>query len=485
MAVTKSKGVRTTHPDYDRYAVKWKRCRDVIAGQDAIHAAGTEYLDKLTDQRDEDYQAYKRRASFFNASWRTIQGFQGMLYRKDPALKVPAGVEPYLADITMSGVTFLGFAKAVSFEVLAVGRVGVLVDHPTRPDGVTGITQQVSAKLGLRPMMQSYPAESIINWHYERIDNQTVLSLLVLKETVRERSTDSEFESDMVDQYRVLDLAAVGNGRAYRQRVFRIEKDKDIQIGGDLYPKIAGVPLDRIPFKCIGPDGEEMTLDDPPLIDLINLNIDHYRTNADYKNGAHFTGLPMLFLAGVDLGADKVYVGSQAAIIAPDPNADGKYIEFTGQGLGALEKMLDREERQMAVLGARMLADEKSQVETLGATAIKRTGENSVLSSVAISLSEALRAQLELFARWGGFPGEVVFDINREFLPAQMDAQQLGALMSAWQAGAISEPELFDLLKRGDVIAGDKTLEEHQAEIEISAPPMPAPAPTRPTEQAA
>lgn len=473
MAIVKNKGVRTLHPDYERYAAKWKRCRDAIAGQDAVHAAGEAYLKKLTDQTPDDYAAYKQRASFFNASWRTIQGFQGMLYRKDPALKVPASIEGYLADVTMAGQSFLSFAKAISYEVLAVGRVGALVDHPMRPEGVEAITMDVAARLGLRPKMAMYAAESIINWHYERIDNQHVLARLVLKETVREQSPDNEFESNDIEQYRVLDLVPTAQGWAYRQRVFRIDKDKDVQIGDDIIPLMDNRPLNRIPFKCIGPDGEEMSLDDPPLIDLIDLNLSHYRTTADYEHGCHFTGLPMLFLAGVQVNeGEKIMLGSQAAIVSSDPNAKGEYIEFTGQGLQSLEKMLDRKERQMAVLGARMLSDEKSQVETLGATAIKRTGENSALSSVAISVSEALQAQLELFAQWGGADGEVVFEINREFLPVQMDAQTLTAIVSAWQAGSISEAEMFDLLKRGDVIDGEKTLAEHQAEVEIQSGPV-------------
>jgi phage terminase large subunit len=42
--------VNSTHPDYDTFAPKWKRCRDVIAGQDAIHAAGEAYLPRLKDE---------------------------------------------------------------------------------------------------------------------------------------------------------------------------------------------------------------------------------------------------------------------------------------------------------------------------------------------------------------------------------------------------------------------------------------------------
>jgi len=475
MALTKNRGVRTTHPDYEGYAAKWKRCRDAIAGEDAVHAAGTTYLPKLTDQLDPDYQAYKLRASFFNASWRTIQGFLGMLFRKDPALKVPGAIESYLDDVTMSGQSFLSFAKATAFEVLAVGRVGVLVDHPARPENVSAITLDTATRLGLRPTLQSYPAESIINWSYKRIDNQWTLAMVVLKECVREQG-DNEFETIEHEQYRVLDLVPnARNQMSYRQRVFRIIKDKDVQIGGDAFPLLNGVPLPRIPFKCIGPDGEEMALDDPPLIDLINLNLSHYRTTANLEHILYFAP-PTFYLAGHILGENEsVAIGGDKMLVFAEPDAKVGVAEPRGDAIPAVERSLDRKERQMAVMGARMLADEKSQVETLGATAIKRTGENSALSSVAISVSEALKAQLELFAQWGGASGEVVFDINREFLPVTMSAQELTALVAAQQAGAISEAELFELLKRGDVIDGEKTLEEHQGEIDI-APAMPKPA---------
>jgi hypothetical protein len=472
--ITQTKGVRTQHPDYATFSAKWSRCRDAIAGQDAIHDAGTTYLKKLKDETPDDYAARKQRAGFFNATWRTINGLTGMMFRKDPKLTVPAKIEPYLADVTLAGQSFATLTKAVAYEVMAVGRVGVLVDHPPRPENVAAITEDIAQKLGLRPTMQIYQAESIINWSYRRIANQHTLAMVVLTEAHVERV--DEFETKTETRYRVLDLNPEA-GDTYRMRVFRIdEKGKDeLVAGGETIPLMDGKPLDRIPLKVIGPDGEEMTLDEPPLIDLVDLNLAHYRVTADYEHGCHFTGLPTAVVSGYqpeDTNA-KLYIGSQAAWVFPDPNAKAVFLEFTGTGLGALESNLDRKERQMAVVGARMIADEKSQVETLGATAIKRTGENSILSAVAIAVSEALQAQLEVFAAWASAPGKVEFEINRKFLATPMDAQTLTALVGAWQSGALSEAELFEQLQGGDVIDGGKTFAAHQGEVEVAAPPAP------------
>jgi hypothetical protein len=40
----------------------------VIAGEDAVKAAGERYLSRLDSQNDEEYAAYKNRALFFNAT---------------------------------------------------------------------------------------------------------------------------------------------------------------------------------------------------------------------------------------------------------------------------------------------------------------------------------------------------------------------------------------------------------------------------------
>jgi hypothetical protein len=52
----------------------WSRARDVLGGEEAVKAAGEKYLVKLASQSDEEYQAYKMRAAFFNATVRTLAG---------------------------------------------------------------------------------------------------------------------------------------------------------------------------------------------------------------------------------------------------------------------------------------------------------------------------------------------------------------------------------------------------------------------------
>ncbi len=57
--------VNGTHLDYGASLPAWSRARDVLAGEDAVKAAGVRYLPRLDSQSEEEYAAYKARASVF------------------------------------------------------------------------------------------------------------------------------------------------------------------------------------------------------------------------------------------------------------------------------------------------------------------------------------------------------------------------------------------------------------------------------------
>lgn len=467
MSAAKTSGVRTTNPDYDRLAPKWTRCSDVVDGQDAMHTKRGAYLPKLKDEDEESYSARLARSDFFNATWRTIAGLAGMAFRKPPTVEAPSALDPMLDDIDLAGTPLDTLAKSLTEDMLEYGTFGLMVDHPHTDSDVSAISQAVAEKLGLRPVVQYYGIESVINWRYARVANVWQLVLVVLKEEAP-INTD-EFGHECEERYRVLDLVPAESGAVYRQRVFRInDKNEDEQVGGDIYPLMNGKPLSAIPFKIAG------EIDEPPLIDLVDANIAHYQVNSDYRHGLHFTGLPTPVVSGyVKDDNESLYIGSTSAWTFPDPQAKASFLEFTGQGLTELREALKALEQRMAVLGARMIADETRQAETLGGTQIKRAGENSILASVVLEVGAAVEWALGLVAEWAGTGGEVRYEINRDFNPAGLDAQQLTALVGAVQAGKLSDSEFFDLLQRHDVVEPTKTFEEHQAEIEMQGPARP------------
>src|SRR5882724_2279047 len=97
--------VGSTHPDYDSNAAAWSRARDVLSGEDAVKAAGEKYLPRLDWQADEEYAAYKVRASFFGATARTLEEYLDLMFRRAPVIAIGELKPPeeFVADCDLWG----------------------------------------------------------------------------------------------------------------------------------------------------------------------------------------------------------------------------------------------------------------------------------------------------------------------------------------------------------------------------------------------
>ena len=470
--------VKTQHKQYSAMLDKWKRCRDAASGQDAIHDGTTIYLPRLSDQTDGEYAAYIKRTPFYNATWRTVSGLQGMIFRKPAVTSFPPVMKAMADDISLSGEPLQLFTLEVVEELLIVGRIGVFVDYPIV--NTAAVTAADAAALQLRPSLKRYIAESIINWRTSIVQNAKVLSRVVLCETME--IVKSEFESDLKTVYRVLDLVtmpqeSIWPGKlVYRVRVFEIVENEDVQIGQDVFPILKGQPLNYIPFYFVGVDGCSEEIDNPPMIDLVNINISHYKTNADYEHGCHFTGLPTPVVSGyiADTAKDEKFcIGSTTAWVFPRPDAKAFFLEFTGTGLKSLENNLARKEAQMAVLGARMLENNMNTGKSGNSTAINLGGEQSTLSSISQSVSLGMERALTTFAQFAGSTEPVAYQLNKEFLPEPMDPLRLTALVASWQNGAISYETLYKNLQKGEVEDVDQTVEQEIAKMPLHKPEIP------------
>lgn len=452
-----------TRAEYVAALPKWKRCRDVVAGQDSVHKAGREYLPELSGQDEKEYSAYKSRANFYGATGRTLDGLVGMVFRKDPDIIVPPAMQSWLDDITLTGITARGFARSVLQEVETVGRVGVLVEYPRVAEQPASLAGALA--MNLRPYATQYKAESIINWRIERINNQMMPTLVVLSESYEVRG---EFSTESKPQIRALMLV----DGVYVQRIYR-SGERGMELVEEVLPMRNGAAMNFIPFVMVGSESLGFDVEPPPLLDLVDLNLSHYRTSADLEHGAHFTGLPTPFIAGVQLSdGEAIRIGSATAIVSPHPEATAQYLEFTGQGLGALEKLLDRKEGQMAAIGARMLAPEKAGVEAAEALQLRHSGETSVLAAQSNLVSQAMTKVMQIMADWAGIAGDVSFKLNTDFLPVKMTAQEITALVSAWQSGAISKRTLFWNLQTGEVVQNGKTFETEESELQEEGPTL-------------
>ncbi len=380
------------------------------SGEDAVKYAGEKYLPRLESQTDDEYNAYRARAAFFNASARTAEGFVGLVCRRPPFIKMPdkssaigRALGEFNNDADMLGTTLGGYGQAIVSEIIAVGRAGTLVDW--------------EGEVEHRVYVSRYAAEDILNWRTERINGRNLLTMVVLRETRAAPATGGKdsFEAKTIDQIRVLKLVAgKGSGlgsknrKAYhcqveiwqlvpqgRQTGQKRAAKEEWRLVETRIPLRRGKPLPLIPFVFHGPRHSLPDVWKLPLGDIIFVNLDHYRLDADYKHGMHFTALPTAWVSGFDKSA-SLRIGSSTAWVTETPGATAGFLEFTGQGLTTFERAMDRDERLMAVLGARMLEGQKKLGETAQAIELRHSGENSILSNLAMSASDVADASAPL-----------------------------------------------------------------------------------------
>lgn len=473
MPIQENKGVLATHPQYDEFLPVWTKCEDAAEGERKVHKAGELYLPKLKFEKDEDYKSRRDRTPFFNATWRTISGLKGMMFSKPPVIDVPASIVPYMTDIDMEGRPVDLFAQHCSEELLKVGRIGLLVDNPPMPVNQDGssITVAQAEALGIRPSIKSYLAKHITNWKWSRVNNRMQLTLAVLKESASVGA--DEFDQTTEDRYRVLDLVVgVSGERVYRQRVYRINaKGEQEQVDKDIYPMMNGRAMSYIPFVIIGVDDISPDVDSPPLLDLIDMNFHHYAVSADYEHGCHFSGLPTGFLFGYQAEDDSkpIYIGGPAFNCIPNDQAHAEYLQING-GFDGLLNNLKEKKAEMAVLGARMLEGQNNAVESDDTLRQKSFGEQSQLAAMANVLSMGMTKALTIFAEWAGASGAVSYQINTDYVPAGLSSEDLTALVTSWQSGAISKQTLFMNLKKGEIVESSVTYEEEQERINSEGP---------------
>ena len=122
--------VNTIRADYGKALPVWRRCRDCYNGEDAVKEGGELYLPKLDShaKNPNKYLAYLKRALFFNGTARTVDGFSGALFQKEPEVECPDEIRPHLTDITLTGSSLETFGMDTATEVLLMGRAGILVD---------------------------------------------------------------------------------------------------------------------------------------------------------------------------------------------------------------------------------------------------------------------------------------------------------------------------------------------------------------------
>lgn len=429
------------HEQYTAMVPFWNLLKDAVSSQREVHGKGEIYLPRLDDMTDDQYAAYKLRASFPLFTKHVLGTFIGMVMRKDPLLtNIP---NEFLVDIDGSSTVTKTYLRRLVHEFLTTGRAATVVDY--------------SPRLG-RAQLLFYDAQSILNWRTHHIGGKEILTLVVLREGRLVVNPDNEFKTDNECLYRVYTLEEREGVYCCRVRVFVGES-----LESDTYLKSKGEYLDAIPVVIHG----GVTPTYPPLLTIAEQNFAWYRLDADYKHGLHYVALPTPYTTGVDPEDKHTPTSIGCSKIWHLPlDATAGMLEFTGAGLGSIATAKEEVYDTIITLSSRILAPPATVNETATAANIRNAGETASLAEIIGSLSDELTKSFITLVNWTQDVEDISVEISTDFIPTVLSGSDVASYVASYLKGGMSFYTLFETLKKGEIQQGDRSLAEELSDIE-------------------
>lgn len=457
--------INTTHPQYDSLAPRWRRMTDVCNGEDVIKRGGERYLpmpnkDIRTPEAFARYDNYKDRAVFVEVTKDTLDKYTGQAFKDDPVLNVNSQLDYMKRDANGAGLSIYQLAQKCFEAQLERGRFGLFVDYPATNDEVSQADVERNA---LRPTINYYSPESIINWRTTVIGGQTVTNMIVLHETVYETDPEDIFSSEQIEQWRYLGLDEDGYFVEVRRKATtgqQADNDGFVIHQDRIYPTRSGNDKwDRIPFVIGGSDTNDWCEQNIPLESLAKMNLAHYRNSADYEQSAFICGQVQPWMSGVSaqrmeaLEKKNIRIGAGAMIMLEE---NGKFGFAQAEPNNLAGEAMDKKYAIMQALGAKL-----SEAQTVQKTATQSNHESGVQNSTASmcvsNLNEAVHDAILLCHEYLGInytakDGEYLFKAKQDFVSANADGALMTAIGSWVQSGLAPKSVAYNYQRKYNLI---------------------------------
>jgi hypothetical protein len=403
---------------------------------------------KLTSEGTASYNKMLALSSFYGATGMTLEGLVGLIFSKKAVQEIPSSIEFMNDNSDGRGGSLRDLAKKTVREILLTPRSGILV---ARPSTVNGTSKLEVERQNLRPKLMHYRFEDIITWDYGVINNIEKLSFAMLREVITVR-VGSKVESEY--QYRVLEII----DNVYHQSVLN-DSGKEITPANPV--EVNGATVDVIPF-FIDDKGLEGK---PALNELVDMNFHHYQVSADYNSKNHYSSFVIWTETGAGSSSQNMMMGNGVKWSNEHADATFNVLQADGNADALRLSLLDDEQR-MAALGAEALRPRSSGVESAEAKSLDKVAQNSTTADAAITASELITKALNFASLWMGGTEDAVYELNTDYNPAGMSAQDQLALFTQYQGGGISFQTYYENLQRGEIGNVERNWEEERALIQ-------------------
>jgi len=454
-------------------AEHWPMLEALMAGTGAMRAAGEKFLPKFPNEDPDAYKARLAQATLFPAFRRTAKVMAAKPFARpltyspetpveicgrtaDPNATPPiVGVSGWADDIDREGVNLLTLASEMALEALAYGLCGILVEAPKPIVGVAAnITRADEKAAGVRPYFVRVMHNQILGWKIKRVDG--VATLVQLRILECETRDDGEWGEKEVERVRVLEP---GRWATYE----KAERSEEWVIADS-----GTTTLNRIPFVPIYGTRLGFMMGVSPLLDLAYLNVKHWQSQSDQDNILHVARVPILFGKGFQED-DDIVVGVATAVKTTSTEADLKFVEHSGEGIGAGKESLQDLEQQMIQAGAELL-EKRPGTRTATESANDNEANKSDLQRIAEGFEDSLDQALQLLAELGGLKSGGNVTLFKDFGAVVLGLASGQLILSMQQSGLLSKATAINELKRRGELAPEVDADQEIERVEAEGP---------------
>ena len=415
----------------------WMLIEDLMGGTYGMRRKHRRYLPQEPRELDESYDNRLARSVCPPYYQRLERMLAGMLTRKPVRLEDTSDViTEQLFDVDQQGNDLNVWVCETARKLVRYGHIGTLVDAPQD---------------GGRPYWVTYTPRQILGWRSEAKDGKHELSMLRLSETVT--IPDGQYGEKVVQQVRLLTPGGYQIHQKDDQGEFRVTDE-------------GTTSLDKIPFSVAYSNRVGYLESRPPLEDIAELNLKAYQTQSDLDNQLHISAVPMLAFFGFPSAAEEVSAGPGEAIAFP---AEGRaeFIEPGGSSFEYQFRRLDQIAAQINELGLSAVLGQKLSAETAEAKRIDRSQGDSTMQVIAQNVQDMIDNCLQFHAQYlGAGVSAGSCHVNRDFIGARLEPQEIQSLLQLYTAGTITQETLLQNLSNGEVLGDDFDVDE---ELEATA----------------
>ena len=444
--------VGTPSIQYEQMADKWLLVEALRGGTDEMRRHRTKLLPQNPKESDEAYQNRLKKTFLYNLYWRTITAVTGLAFVKPVVVTdVPSELEYLEHNFDGMGRSITEVAYDMTVDCIHYGKAHGMMDFPQVD--TEQMTRGEFMQSGYRPYFANINPRNLVGWRTSHEPGIPTLQQVRVVESHVVASEQNQWADKEIYYVRVYHP---GYTDVYKYDPEFVEGDIATKGTSEGYEWVDRVEnsLDYIPISTAYSNKTGFFEAEPALYDLAQVNLNHWQSSSEQNNILHVARVPFILASGFQEGElDSVEIGPNRMIVSSNDDADVKYVEHNGRGIGAGRDNLKDLEMQMATLGADMLVSKGVARMTATARRLDQNESMSILQMTLKSIEQMIQQLYWSAGDWLDVDASGVKVSVGDDLSTINEPNPTNALVTLLESGLLTDDQIVEEAKRQGILS--------------------------------